>query len=402
MNEILSKIWAVLLNRKIWRAKFFTQIETLKVIDISLLKKLHQRVLSNQNHKEKYVHLIKIRWKDNVDDWLFNQLRENYLDAMTTIFKRYNFKKVTTIIIQVIVTRLWKVKSDQESMCQIITSDWQNLKRMNCNIAIKLLMKTTSSSEKLIALELNLLRLIFSKHETFNEVSLSWKWIQYVNQKNKDEIKWNKKDSDMMINIDEVVRSTSNSNSDKKILNKEVLNEMYENNESIEETSDCKCSEILKMILKRICRKLFTVADMMNEMKCINTLRIFVKTDLEETSLMHVYHKHLLHLADHFNLQVKMLNSAELKNRLCQCWEHCSDLIAFKMSSQFTLWWHLKSRSWIESDDHDVYAKRFIKSSFLRSSEFNWTKAIINEIAESSTWDNWIEIENLIMKDVFS
>jgi len=123
----------------------------------------------------------------------------------------------------------------------------------------------------------------------------------------------------MMINIDEVVRSTSDSNSDKKILNKEVLNEMYENNESIEETSDCKCSEILKMILKRICRKLFTVADMMNEMKCINTLRIFVKTDLEETSLMHVYHKHLLHLADHFNLQVKMLNSAELKNRLCQC-----------------------------------------------------------------------------------
>ena len=41
-------------------------------------------------------------------------------------------------------------------MCQIITSDWQNLKRMNCNIAIKLLMKMMSLSEKLIALELNL------------------------------------------------------------------------------------------------------------------------------------------------------------------------------------------------------------------------------------------------------
>ncbi len=122
-NEILSKIWAVLLNRKIWRAKFFTQTETLKVIDISLLKKLHQRALSNRNCKEKYVHLIKMSWKDNVDDWLFNQLRENYLDAMMMIFKRYNFKKATTMIIQVIVTKLWKVKSDWESMRQIITSD---------------------------------------------------------------------------------------------------------------------------------------------------------------------------------------------------------------------------------------------------------------------------------------
>ncbi len=402
MNKILSKIWAVLLNKEIWRVKFFTQIETLKVIDTSLLKKLRQRALSNRNHKEKYVHLIKMRWKDNVDDWSFNQLRENYLNAMMMIFKWYNFKKATAMIIQVIVTKLWKVKNDWESICQIITSDWQNLKRMNCDIAIKLLMKIMLSSEKLITLELNLLKLIFSKYKTFNEVSLSWKWIQYVNQKNKDETEWNKKDSDMTINADEVVRSMSDSDSDKKILNEEVLNEMYENDESIEETSDCKCSEILKTILKRICRKSFTVIDMMNEMKCINTLRIFVKINLEETSLMYVYHKHFLHLADHFDLQVKMLNSAELRNQLCQCWEHHSDLIAFKMSSQFTLWWCLKSRSWIESDNHDVYAKRSIKSSLLKSSEFNWAKAIINKIAKSLTWDNWIETENLIMKDVFS
>lgn len=122
-----------------------------------------------------------------------------------------------------------------------------------------------------------------------------------------------------MINADEVVRSTSDSDSNKKILNEEVLDEMYENNESIEETSDCKCSEILKMILKRVCRKSFTVINMMNKMKCINTLKIFVKTNLEETSLIYVYHKHLLRLADHFDLQVKMLNSAELRNQLCQC-----------------------------------------------------------------------------------
>jgi len=122
-----------------------------------------------------------------------------------------------------------------------------------------------------------------------------------------------------MINADEVVKSTSNSNSDKKILNKEVFNEMYENDESIEETSDCKCNEIFKMILKRICRKSFTIIDMMNEMKCINTLRIFMKINLKETSLMHVYHKHLLHFTDHFDLQVKMLNSTELRNQLYQC-----------------------------------------------------------------------------------
>ena len=123
----------------------------------------------------------------------------------------------------------------------------------------------------------------------------------------------------MMINIDEVVRSMSDSDSNKKILNEEVLDEMYENDESIEETSDCKCSEIFKMILKKVCRKSFTIINMINEIKCINTLKIFVKTDLEETSLMHIYHRHLLHLADYFNLQVKMLNSIELRNQLCQC-----------------------------------------------------------------------------------
>ena len=173
MNEILLKIWTVLLNRKIWKTKFFTQTKTLKVINTLLLKKLHQRALSNWNCKEKYVHLIKTRWKDNVDNWLFNRLKENYLDAMMTIFKWYNFKKAIIMIIQVIVIKLQKVKNDWKSMCQIITSDWQNLKRMNHDIAIKLLMKTISSSEKLIALELNLLRLIFSKYKIFNEVSLS-------------------------------------------------------------------------------------------------------------------------------------------------------------------------------------------------------------------------------------
>ena len=60
-------------------------------------------------------------------------------------------------------------------------------------------------------------------------------------------------------------------------INKKVLDEMYENDESIEETSNCKCSEILKMILKKVYRKSFTVIDMMNEMKCINTLRILWK-----------------------------------------------------------------------------------------------------------------------------
>ncbi len=123
----------------------------------------------------------------------------------------------------------------------------------------------------------------------------------------------------MIIDVNEVVRSMSDSNSNKEILNKEVLDETYENDELIEETSNCKCNEILKMILKKICRKSFTIINMMNEMKCINTLRIFVKTDFEETSWMYIYHKHLLHLANHFNLQVKMLNSAELKNQLCQC-----------------------------------------------------------------------------------
>ncbi len=74
---------------------------------------------------------------------------------------------------------------------------------------------------------------------------------------------------------------------------------------------------VKETIITKVCRKLFIIVNMMNEMKCINTLKIFVKINLEETSLMHVYHKHLLHLTDHFDLQVKMLNSAELRNWLC-------------------------------------------------------------------------------------
>ena len=131
-------------------------------------------------------------------------------------------------------------------------------------------------------------------------------------------------ESDNLINSSDENDLASNNDSENLNLNKEVLN--------------CKCRDISDVMLKRICKKSTAAAEMKNELKIINTLKIFVKIKINDDSLKHVCYKHLLRLVDHIKLQVNMLNFSELRKRLWRCWKQRHDLKTFKTSLETTLW----------------------------------------------------------------
>ena len=47
-------------------------------------------------------------------------------------------------------------------------------------------------------------------------------------------------------------------------------------------------------MFKRIYKKLIITAEIKNELKIINTLKIFIKTEINDDNLKHVCYKHFL------------------------------------------------------------------------------------------------------------
>ena len=74
-----------------------------------------------------------------------------------------------------------------------------------------------------------------------------------------------------------------------------------------------KCRGLLEAILELGLRKTNESADMYDDAECIKTLRLFVQKGAGGTVLERVHHKYLDRLAGYIGLQVKTLNSVELR-----------------------------------------------------------------------------------------
>ena len=72
----------------------------------------------------------------------------------------------------------------------------------------------------------------------------------------------------------------SNNNLKNSDLNKKVLN--------------YKCKNIFNVMFKRIYKKIIIITEIKNELKIINTLKIFIKIKINDDNLKHVYYKHFL------------------------------------------------------------------------------------------------------------
>ncbi len=125
--------------------------------------------------------------------------------------------------------------------------------------------------------------------------------------------------------------------------------------------SSCICKDIEFSLLKRLRRKNARMSDIKTEIECIKMLWCIIVCKLNEKFLKHICHQHLHAFVDHFDLQIKKLNSTELRKHFEMCWNNWNDLIIFKMTSEHTFWFWLSARSQIKDDLHDVYVKWMIK-----------------------------------------
>lgn len=149
---------------------------------------------------------------------------------------------------------------------------------------------------------------------------------------------------------------------------------------------DYVCRDIESSLLEKLRCKNVKTFDIKTKIECIEVLWHIIACMSNEKFLKHVYHQHLHALVDHFDLQIKKLNSAELRKHLETCWNNWNNLIAFKMTSEHIFWFRLNAQSQIEDDLHDVYAKWAIRQSIVFRSSVKQAEVIVNEINELKIW----------------
>ena len=69
---------------------------------------------------------------------------------------------------------------------------------------------------------------------------------------------------------------------------------MFESNFFKMKNFKYKYPNIFNALLKRMCKKLILNIKIKNNVKCINTLKTFVKINNNKINLKHVYYKHFL------------------------------------------------------------------------------------------------------------
>ncbi len=108
LNDVVMKVWKMLINEKIWKAKFETKNDVIKMINILFLKNLRACTQSSRNRKKCYIVIIKMKWETNIQDWWFKTLSENYLDNVTSVAKDWIFELISDLIRKIIVNHLQK------------------------------------------------------------------------------------------------------------------------------------------------------------------------------------------------------------------------------------------------------------------------------------------------------
>ncbi len=59
LNEVVMKTWRILIEERIWRAKFTSKNEVIRALNTSFLKNVWIRVQTSRNRKERFIMTIK-------------------------------------------------------------------------------------------------------------------------------------------------------------------------------------------------------------------------------------------------------------------------------------------------------------------------------------------------------
>ncbi len=275
LNNVVMKVWKMLIDEKIWKVKFKTKNDVIKTINISFLKNFRAHAQSSRNRKERYIVIIKTKWEINVQDWWFKTLSENYLDNVASVAKDWIFELTSDLIRKIIMNRLQKTQLDQNSTRLIITKNWEDMRLLDENEIKVLLSWASISNHKLVRFE-------------NSSIQLFKKWAFAVEEINLDI------ESDK-IDDDDVVMNSKNENTSMLDFEKDESDMSSAKFEHIDEVdsaddedeisitirrkkkhSSCVCRDIESSLLERLRRKNAKTSDIKTEIECIEMLRCII------------------------------------------------------------------------------------------------------------------------------
>ncbi len=382
LNDVVMKVWEMLIDEKIRKAKFKTKNDVIKMINILFLKNFRAHAQLSRNRKKRYIVIIKTKWEINVQDWWFKILSKNYLNNVVSVAKDWIFELTSNLIRKIIMNHLQKTQLDQNSTRSIITKNWRDMQLLNENEIKVLLSQALISNHELVRFK-------------NSSIQLFKKWAFAVEEINLDIESGKIDDDDVVMNSKNENTSMLNFKKDESNMSSAKFEHINKVNSADDKDkisiiiyckkkhSSCICRDIEFSLLERLRCKNARTSDIKTEIKCIKVLRCIIACKLNEKFLKHICHWHLHALVDHFDLQIKKLNTAELRKHLETCWNNQNDLIAFKMTSEHIFWFQLNAQLQIKDNLHDVYAKWVIRQSIVARSSVIQVKVIVNEIDES-------------------
>ncbi len=323
------------------------------------------------------------------------------IDNVTSVAKDWIFELTSDLIQKIIMNHLQKTQLDRDSIQSIITKNWEDMQLLDENEIKVLLSQASILNHELVRFKNSSIQLFKRWAFAVEEINLD---IESNKIDDDDVIMNSKNENTSMLNFE---KDESNMNSAKfKHIDEVDSAEEIDSEISIiihrkKKHLSCVCRNIESSLLERLRCKNVKMFDIKTEIECIKMLWRIIACKSNEKSFKHVYHQHFHALVDYFDLQIKILNSAELRKCFEICWNNQNNLIAFKMTSEHIFWFRLSARSQIEDDLHDVYTKWVIRQSIVSRSSVKQVKVIVNEIDESRVWAKWKTNENLLIQDMF-
>ncbi len=123
LNEVVMEAWGMLTEGRMWRAKFTSKDEAIRALDTPLLKDVRIRAQTSRNRKERFIMTIKKEWKEDVTDWQFDKLGENYLSNVASAARKWSFDQASDMVGKITVDRLGRTQSGRGSSRSVLTKD---------------------------------------------------------------------------------------------------------------------------------------------------------------------------------------------------------------------------------------------------------------------------------------
>ena len=126
MCEVIVEAWVLMIEKKLWRAKFRSESEAIDQLDSGILKDIRSRSQRGRTRKEKHAAEIREQRGEIVKDWHFGSIGEHQLRYISEVSRHWSFSEPLVFVAQIALRRLRSGQSGRGSSRQLITNDWMD------------------------------------------------------------------------------------------------------------------------------------------------------------------------------------------------------------------------------------------------------------------------------------